>query len=268
MRRELQLETFRERGWILLPALFSADELKRFILHIRRLRQPPPEDRALYSQYPFKGFIDDKCLDELRTQELQGIYRMMRMHLFDEVTRSLMLDRRLMAIARAIFAADEVYGAHSIFLPKVPGAPGTSLHTDNLYFNSQPSRLLGMSIALEPSNEETGALEFVDRSHLSRFEEEPAKPLYPGEVLEAPPGETLTRVDTNPGDVIVFDGAILHGSRANSSNERSRASFVFHYVPEKLESIDRDCLPLYRSDGSTLWLNPSAENMEKGASTL
>lgn len=130
MHGEHDLALFWERGWLHVPAVVSPAELLRVAEHVGNVRQPPPSERHLFRHYPFQGFVADKCLNELNEREVRDTERLMRLHLFDRETRALMLDARVVAIARAIFRGAEPLGAHSAYLPKSPGSPGISLHTD------------------------------------------------------------------------------------------------------------------------------------------
>ncbi len=69
---------------------------------------------------------------------------------------------------------------------------------------------------LEPVTADTGALRVIPGSHRRPDIDLPA----------AQPGEVGTAVDTQPGDVIVFDEHLIHGSRGGQVRHQWRIDFV------------------------------------------
>jgi phytanoyl-CoA hydroxylase len=53
-----------------------------------------------------------------------------------------------------------------------------------------------------------------------------------------------------PGDVLFFNGNLIHGSHRNKSNNRFRRSFICHYASESTTKIGDFYSPLFRSGGS------------------
>ena len=50
-------------------------------------------------------------------------------------------------------------------------------------------------------------------------------------VVEPPPGLTPQMMELEAGDVLFFNGSVIHGSTPNTSADRFRRSLIFHYVP-------------------------------------
>jgi ectoine hydroxylase-related dioxygenase (phytanoyl-CoA dioxygenase family) len=63
------------------------------------------------------------------------------------------------------------------------------------------------------------------------------------EYVAPPPGLTAVPVDMAPGDVLFFNGSLVHGSQPNRTAERFRRSFIGHYVGASTERIG----PYYRT---------------------
>jgi ectoine hydroxylase-related dioxygenase (phytanoyl-CoA dioxygenase family) len=57
------------------------------------------------------------------------------------------------------------------------------------------------------------------------------------EYVPPPPGLTPVPVDLAPGDVLFFNGSLVHGSGPNRSSGRFRRSFIGHYVGRSAERI-------------------------------
>jgi hypothetical protein len=87
----------------------------------------------------------------------------------------------------------------------------TSWHRDSVHDVAS----VGVVAYLEPLDAATGALRIVPGSHAARDRALPE--------ADAPVGEVL---ETAPGDVIVFDEHLIHGSMGGSQRRQWRADFV------------------------------------------
>jgi hypothetical protein len=54
-----------------------------------------------------------------------------------------------------------------------------------------------------------------------------------------------------PGDVLFFNGSLVHGSFPNTTTDQFRRSLIAHYVAGDAEQATRFLNPLYRMDGTT-----------------
>ena len=63
---------------------------------------------------------------------------------------------------------------------------------------------------------------------------EPSDPalFFTTEHVEPPPGLEPQMMELKAGDVLFFNGSVIHGSTPNTSADRFRRSLIFHYVPE------------------------------------
>lgn len=248
-----QTAAFQERGFLRVPAVFAAEELSRIGEHILHLRQPPESDRPRFWAYPFPGFIGGKSFAEFTPEEKRSSERLMRIHLFDAVSRAFMLDERLFAIADGLLGKG-AFACHCAFFAKPPGSRGICTHTDNAYFKIEPSDIVGMQVLLDPADADNGALTVVPGSHRM----EPGRPrMIPmddsisPEEFPIPDGMEEVMIEGEPGDVICFHGAALHGSAPNRTADRWRRAVITHYVGAGTEKAAMNCQPLYRRDGST-----------------
>ena len=79
------------------------------------------------------------------------------------------------------------------------------------------------------------------------------------EYVPPPPGLTTVPVDMEPGDVLFFNGSLVHGSQPNGTADRFRRSFIGHYVGRSARRIgthyrtltmDGERVPLPESEGA------------------
>ena len=117
----------------------------------------------------------------------------------------------------------ELFGEPGILLKekinyKPPGSPPDHLHQDSQAgWDDYGSEFLSVLIAVENSTTENACVEF-DTS--GSYKDSLAGPLW--EPLEADdlPDLDLQPIETNSGDIIIFNSYVPHGSESNSSNQR------------------------------------------------
>ncbi len=56
---------------------------------------------------------------------------------------------------------------------------------------------------------------------------------FTGGATVMPPGARAVGVDLDPGDVLFFAGATIHGSHRNTTSDRFRRAFICHYVGDR-----------------------------------
>jgi hypothetical protein len=60
-----------------------------------------------------------------------------------------------------------------------------------------------------------------------------------------------------PGDVLFFNGALVHGSYPNTTDDRFRRALIGHYIEGSAEQVGTFYHPALRMDGSPLTLDVS-----------
>lgn len=117
----------------------------------------------------------------------------------------------------------ELFGEPGILLKekinyKPPGSPPDHLHQDSQAgWDDYGSEFLSVLIAVENSTTQNACVEF-DTS--GSYKDSLAGPLW--EPLEGDdlPDLNLQPIETNSGDIIIFNSYVPHGSESNSSNQR------------------------------------------------
>jgi phytanoyl-CoA hydroxylase len=164
--------------------------------------------------------------------------RMMHPHLHQElsvgpVSRRYILDSRLHEILQQLLR-DEPLAVQSMFYFKPPGARGQDLHQDNFYLRVKPGTCVAAWIALDDADEGNGGMVCVPNTQNLDIacpeKSDPAKS-FTTEHVEPPPGTAPVPVNLKAGDVMFFNGSVIHGSYPNTSKTRFRRSLIFHYVP-------------------------------------
>ena len=184
------------------------------------------------------------------TEKAQHFLRIHMLHRKLELHERYLLHPRVLDVLEVLIGPDVLAMQTMLFL-KPPGKPGQGWHQDSYYIPTHPDTLCGAWIAIDACDELNGAMWFAKGSR--------SEPIYP----PCPEvgygfGDRLIRdimhikgvSDTNdavnmlsqvadkydqvvvcaqPGDVVFFNGHVLHRSKQNYTTDRFRRSFVSHY---------------------------------------
>ncbi|MFJ9582452.1 phytanoyl-CoA dioxygenase family protein [Streptomyces acidicola] len=223
---------FEENGYLVVRGLFSAAEIDGLCAEFARLHARGPVN----GHFEPRTTAADSAVDPLH------IYpRFMHPHRINELSRRVLLDVRLREILEVLLG-EEVLAAQSMFYFKPPGARGQALHQDNFYLRVEPGTCVAAWIACDVIDQENGGLEVVPGTHrMDLFcpEEADVELSFVREYVPPPPGLAAVPVDMKPGDVLFFNGSLVHGSQPNRTDDRFRRSFIGHYVGRSTERIGR-----------------------------
>ena len=156
------------------------------------------------------------------------------------LARRYLLDRRIMGLVEAM--AGPVLGAQSMFYFKPPGARGQDLHQDNFYLRAKPGTCMAAWFAIDDADEGNGGMMCVPNTAALAIacpeQSDPTK-YFTTEHVEPPPGLKPEYVRLRAGDVLFFNGSVIHGSTPNTSTDRFRRSFICHYVPASTREMSK-----------------------------
>jgi ectoine hydroxylase-related dioxygenase (phytanoyl-CoA dioxygenase family) len=213
---------YREQGFLIVRGLLEADEIQELLDHV----------------------------DELSAD--RELLRIHMLHRRLEIHERYMLHPRILDVVAALVGPD-VLALQTMLFVKRPGSPGQGYHQDSFHIITQPDTLIGAWVALDRADTENGCLWVTAGSQ--------HEPVYPDADEQAGHGGDLLLADIpsitgaddpdesrnglvpvaaryagrevpavlDPGDVVFFNGHVLHRSHANVSETRSRRSFVAHY---------------------------------------
>ncbi|MFE6200001.1 phytanoyl-CoA dioxygenase family protein [Streptomyces sp. NPDC057838] len=221
-------EGFEEDGFTVVRGLFGTEEIDRLCGRFAALREAGPVPGH------FEPRASGPDADPLHVWP-----RVMHPHEIDDLAREVLLDSRLRTVLETLLG-EEVLAAQSMFYFKPPRARGQALHQDNFYLRVEPGTCVAAWVACDVIDRENGGLEVVPGTHrMDLFCPEPADPevSFAREYVPPPPGLEPAPVDMRPGDVLFFNGSLVHGSRPNRSPDRFRRSFIGHYVGRSAERI-------------------------------
>lgn len=236
-----QSRFYQENGYAVVRGLFSPGEAAALRDHYMALRA-----RGTYPG-DFAG------VDLTSADPLKRFPRMIHMHRWDAISLRWALDPRLDRYLTALLGRSPSLGQTMLYF-KPAGGRGQALHQDNYYLKVAPSTCMAAWMALDRCDEANGCMQVIPGSH--RW---PVLCTKPADVTESftdvtvpvPDGETPVAVPMEIGDVLFFDGTLVHGSYPNTTTDRFRRSLIAHYVAGDAERASRFMNPLHRSDGTT-----------------
>ena len=220
---------FANSGYTIVRGLFSPAEVAHMQAHYLQLNV---EKRA---KAEVNGVKDEH-------DPLKRFPRMLQMHRWDEVTLQFLLDSRLKVAMTAILGS-EPYAVQSMIYFKPPTARGQALHQDQYYWRVEPGTCVAAWLALDDCDEENGCLQVVPGSHnlpvLCTIAADSTQS-FTDVTVPVPEGMAVAPVLMQAGDVLFFNGQLIHGSLPNRSSDRFRRSLIGHYVVGEAEKVERD----------------------------
>lgn len=239
---------FATTGTYVARGLFSPAECDFYTEHFMELRK---EERP----GDFAG------VDPSSTDPLKRYPRMIHMHRWDEVSMQWGTDRRLDQLMTALLGQSPFF-VQTMLYYKPAGARGQALHQDQFYLRAQPGTCCAAWLALDDCDEENGCLQVVPGSQnlpvLCTVKADISQS-FTDVTVPVPDDMAVTPVVMKRGDVLFFNGSLIHGSYANSTKDRFRRSLIGHYVTGNAERVGRFFQPSYRMDGSVVELDVSEE---------
>ena len=115
-------------------------------------------------------------------------------------------------------------------------------------------------MALDPADEQNGCLQVVPGSHLLPVlctQKADTTLSFTDVGVPMPEGLESVPVLMEPGDVIFFNGSLIHGSPPNTSADRFRRAITGHYISADVRQVAKYYQPALGMDGRELWLEVS-----------
>jgi phytanoyl-CoA hydroxylase len=252
---DLQAQFDRD-GFTVGRGLFSADE----IASIRDAFMDANKDGPVEGLSEIRrGKVDGSVGGYDSADPLSFYPRMMHPHrhpdrLVGRLAMRYMLDPRLKPVLQACIGEEPV-AVQSMFYFKPPGARGQALHQDNFYLRVKPGTCCAAWIAIDDADEENGGMMCVPNTQAYPIqcpEKADASRFFTTEHVEPPPGLKPQLIRLSAGDVLFFNGNVVHGSYPNTSKTRFRRSLICHYVPLSTTEMSHFYRDPMRFDGTVV----------------
>lgn len=236
---------FSSRGFTVARGLFSQEEVAEYRDHYMALNEAGSHDGD------FAGVEGGGDFDPLKKYP-----RMIHMHRWDEKSLEYLLHPRIRTSMNALLGRDP-YAVQTMLYFKPPGARGQAIHQDNFYLRAQPSTCVAAWMALDVCDEDNGCLMMVPGSHewdtLCTVTADTTQS-FTDVTVPIPEGTEVIAMKMQPGDVLFFNGQVVHGSHPNTTDDRFRRSLIGHYIQGDAEKVSKFYHPALTMDGTPLEL--------------
>jgi hypothetical protein len=198
------------------------------------------------------GGFDGDTLVMDSADPLMKYPRMVHPHRWDKRTLDWLLDDRLRRWTTALLGR-EPYAAQTMFYFKPAGARGQALHQDQRSLEVSPGTCLAAWMAVDPCDEENGCMLVIPDTH-----DLPKLCMVDADTSTSFTGKTVPLADwmqtcpiiMQPGDVLFFNGQLIHGSGPNVSKDRFRRALIAHYIVGEAEKVAKFYHPVLNFDGA------------------
>ncbi|CAI6083223.1 phytanoyl-CoA dioxygenase family protein [Cohnella sp. JJ-181] len=242
---DAQKKQFENEGYLIVKGLFAKAELEEI-----------EETFEKISHAAVPGYFEPELDAASASDPLKRYPRVMHPHRFNETAKKYMLHRPVLNVLEDLYQEPPL-AAQSMFYYKPPGARGQALHQDNFYLKVEPGNCIAAWTAVDGADEENGSLLVVPKTQEYEIvcpEHADAKESFTTHYVKPPKDQKAMPVVMEPGDVLFFNGNLIHGSYRNKTKDRFRRSFICHYANESATHIGEHYQPLYRADGSEVEL--------------
>lgn len=233
-------QQFDRDGYIVVRGLMSPDE-------VAAIRDK--FDAIGAEGKPIPGYWEPRTGAD--ADPLARFPRVMHPHRFNDLSKRMMLHAGVHDVLAAAMGEEPV-ACQSMFYFKPPGAKGQALHQDNFYLRVSPGTCVAAWTAIDPAVTSNGGLYVVPGSHRMDIvcpEAADARESFTTHLVKAPAGMKAVPADLQPGDVLFFNGSLIHGSGPNRSATQWRRSFICHYMPASTTHVSEHYFPIFDFTG-------------------
>ncbi len=231
---------YEANGYVVVKRLFSPGEVAELREHFMAVRAEGPKP-------------GDMVADTAKTNDPLTKYpRMIHMHRWDDLSLHWLTDPRLNECLTA-FLGGEPLAVQTMLYFKPAGARGQALHQDNFYLRAQPGTCMAAWMALDDCDEANGCMRVVPGSHtwpILCTADADTGASFTSVTVPIPPGQEVHPILMEAGDVLFFNGSVVHGSYPNTSDDRFRRSLIGHYIEGCAEQVTKFDQPVLKMDGT------------------
>lgn len=244
-----QKQQFDTAGYLIVKGLFSREDISTLTKHFDEI-----------SRQTIPGHFEPDLVAGA-TDPLKRYPRVMHPHRFSETAKRYMLHTPVLQVLHDLYG-EAPLAAQSMFYYKPPGSRGQALHQDNFYLKVEPGNCIAAWTAIDAADEDNGTLLVVPKTQTQDIvcpEEADASESFTTHYVKPPKEEKPIPALLDQGDVLFFNGNLIHGSYRNRTGDRFRRAFICHYANSSAERISSYYQPLYRVDGSEVELETNRD---------
>ena len=241
-----QKEQFARDGYCVVANLYSPQEIDEIETFFEETKK---QDLPWY----------DRGLKQNEVDKTKGQVRALQPHRHDEKPKTWVTNANVAVVLEELLGKPALV-AQTMYYFKPPGSRGQGMHQDNIYLLSAPATCIAAWTAIDSADLDNGCLWVVPGSNR-------------GEILCPEKGTTREKTwmeygdtnitkfprDTKPvavpvprGSTMFFSGNLIHGSGPNRTKDRSRRTFIGHYIDEASDQVASFYHPVLNMQGEVV----------------
>ncbi|MDM5335698.1 phytanoyl-CoA dioxygenase family protein [Fictibacillus enclensis] len=248
-------EEFKRNGFVVIKNAYTIKEVEQLKNYYHELWMDQVRD-GIIQQDP------DKPLESLYP-------RIKDYHQKKEEVFNFVIKNNVISLVEH-FLEEEVDLISTNFYFKPPGSDGMPMHQDNYGIGVSPGKCIAVWVSLSEANHENGSMRFVKGTADSDILE-PEKTVdekadtFGGYVqtLKAPEGHEVISLSTSPGDIVIYNGAVLHDSPPNTSSSEFRESIITHFAPVSAKKVTLNYNYLVNKQGQRIRKRPNFSGIKR-----
>lgn len=238
-----QKAQFSEVGYCAVADLYTPVELD--------------EIEAFFEEYKTSGakvFDGNNRYEEVDPKQQQ--VRAMQTHRYSNRVKEWLLNPRVASVLETLLGKPAL-AAQSMYYYKPPGATGQGMHQDNFYLLAKPATCIAAWTPIDSADVDNGCLWLVPGSHRGDIicpQDNTTRWMNYGKshISHFPRDQKPVPVPVRRGETLFFGGNLIHGSGPNRTLDRSRRTFIGHYIDEASDQVARFYHPVLNRQGEVV----------------
>ncbi|WP_127531426.1 phytanoyl-CoA dioxygenase family protein [Paenibacillus kobensis] len=212
---------YEENGYLIVRKVFLQNDVDELNERFRQI---------------WLDLVRDQKIKQDIDRPLDSLFSPLRdFHREDDLVKSFILDKRVIELLENLLGEAPLAIVSNYHL-KPPGAEGMGNHQDNYNIGVSPDTTHAVWVSLDKADPQNGSMYFYKGtgSWEIKTPDSASGAWGEGEHLIVEGQETIELV-TEPGDIIIFNGQIVHASHPNQSLDRYRRAIITHYARSSSE---------------------------------
>jgi len=228
---EEEIDFYNREGYLIKKGGYTKNEID--------------ELKKVYNRIWFK-MVATRRADENAT--LDSLFRhLFQMHRVNNDILKFLTDSRNFRIAEDLLG-EEVLATATTMYYKAPGMRGSDTHRDRYGYGDgiYGGKSCALWISLDHADKQNGTVFVIPKTQklgLLNIS------IHIGHTKPVPDGFEIVTIDTEPGDILMWDSLTVHGSTPNVSEDRLRRAFFIYFTGTSVEKISFGHTDLINKDG-------------------
>lgn len=223
-------KAFRANGFVVIPNFITVQECAIMHQRITHSLTDPGDPYELESTVGYPGAPSPKT-----TMGKTAIRRLLDAYSRDPLWKEFAHNPKLLQYIRTLLGSDDISltrSHHNCLMTKMPKwSSYTAWHQDIRYWSFEKPNLINAWLSITAESKSNGCLQVIPGSHQIEFSKHQfdEQQFFRHKLTD---NQSLLKqaiaLESNPGDLLLFDSRLLHSAQSNQSN-KPKFSLVFSY---------------------------------------